>query len=191
MAATLCNCEEKSASKQARVREGPIWYTISMIVFSCLWTTMTVKWNSSLSLMLFLKCILKSGHKYWEIHMMFQFALNESQSIFFPVPFFIYKIMLAWLLGIHKFRVNNIPTQHSCSPWYRSPTKPELCPRSLRKRMEIWLLQLRRTRPLIKTDSLASMKVSRPPVSSTVTCSPASTLTFSTYKRKDHDLSPH
>lgn len=63
--------------------------------------------------------------------------------------------------------------------------EPNLSSWSRRNRMEIWLLQLRSTSPLNSTDSLARMKGSRPPVSSTVTCSPSIRLTLSTCGKRD------
>lgn len=56
-------------------------------VFYCLWTTTSAKWNSSLSLMLFLKCILKSGQKYWEIHIKFPVCTKWKEVDFFPCSF--------------------------------------------------------------------------------------------------------
>lgn len=65
-------------------------------------------------------------------------------------------------------------------PWYLSSTDPA-CDLGLWKWMEIWLLWLRTTKPLIRIDSLASIVFSPWPTSSNTTLSPSERFTFITW----------
>lgn len=65
-------------------------------------------------------------------------------------------------------------------PLYRRSNKPGRAGHSLLNRTEIWLLELRITRPLDNTELLARMEVTGPPRSSRTASIPSSKLAFST-----------
>lgn len=93
--------------------------------------------------------------------------------------------LLFFQLKLSAWRKNTF--SDSDLPWYLTRTAPAWG-LMLWKRMEIWLLWLLTTKPLIRMDSLASTVFSLFRTSSKITLSPSERFTFITWQKQEYRL---